>query len=92
MIKRLKSDNLMLYSLCFTCIFGFFTLSMFLHHLYMILNNESVIESSSLYRKNPFNFGKRANWEQIFGANKWLWPLPVSPDQTISGVEYPIHE
>jgi hypothetical protein len=46
----------------------------------MIVNNESVIESSSLYRKNPFNFGKRANWEQIFGANKWLWLLPVSPD------------
>ena len=26
---------------------------------------------------SPYDVGAKANWEQIFGRNKLLWPLPI---------------
>jgi len=42
-------------------------------HCRMVLLNETTIEGPSpVYNINP-----RANWEQVFGTNSWLWFLPV---------------
>ena len=77
----------MVYTL--TAAFGLFTSSLASFHIYLILSNKSTLESEALDNYNPFNMGTRANWEQIFGTNAWLWFLPVVSKDAITGLEYP---
>ncbi|KAL1524571.1 hypothetical protein AB1Y20_019461 [Prymnesium parvum] len=48
-------------------------LCFFSFHVRMVLLNETTIEGPS----SMYNINSRANWEQVFGTNKWLWFLPV---------------
>ena len=52
-------------SLMLLCFFSF--------HLRMVMRNETTIEGPS----PEFDVGTRRNWEQVFGADPWLWFLPV---------------
>jgi len=52
-------------------------------HLNLALYNKTTIEN--LDKKNEpyvsvYDIGPKANWEQIFGLNKWLWPFPMFCD------------
>lgn len=49
-------------------------------HLNLALSNKTTIEN--LDKKGEdyqslYDIGAKANWEQIFGHNKLLWPFPV---------------
>ena len=35
-------------------------------------------DPSKTMSENPFDVGKRRNWEQVFGSNPWLWFFPVA--------------
>jgi len=53
-------------------------------HIYLTLHNITTIEHiekrdpSRSMAENPFDVGKRRNWEQVFGSNPYLWFLPVA--------------
>nr|PIM04855.1 DHHC zinc finger domain-containing protein [Toxoplasma gondii COUG] len=69
--------------------FGFVTLVMFLTHLYYVLVNMTTIEVQ-YPSANPYNVGRLANMQQIFGKFDWSWFLPVTPRQPIcSGDVFP---
>ena len=59
----------------------FFSLSS--PHADLTLHNITTIEHiekrdpSKSMSENPFDVGKRRNWEQVFGNNPWFWFLPV---------------
>ncbi len=50
----------------------------------LTLHNITTIEHiekrdpSKTMSENPFDVGKRRNWEQVFGSNPWLWFVPVA--------------
>jgi len=56
-------------------------MTMFLRfHITLALSNKTTIEN--LEKKgqpfvSEYDIGPKANWEQIFGRNKLLWPLPI---------------
>ena len=56
-------------------------MTMFLKfHLKLALSNKTTIEN--LDKKGEeylsvYDIGSQRNWEQVFGINRWLWPLPV---------------
>ena len=64
-------------------------------HLTLILENKTTIESiekKSEAFESPFDIGRKRNWEQVFGVNKLLWPLPLvcsSGKPTVDGVYWP---
>ena len=67
---------------------AFMLLCFFTFHLRMVLKNETTIEGPS----PQFDVGARRNCAQVFGANRWLWLLPVwgdGPDG--DGVHWPMH-
>jgi len=47
-------------------------------HVNLVLDNYTTIENLEREEgaKSKFDIGKRRNWEQVFGANHWLWWLP----------------
>jgi hypothetical protein len=51
-------------------------LDLTLHNITTIEHIEKRDPSKSM-AENPFDVGKRRNWEQVFGNNPWLWFLPV---------------
>ncbi len=48
-----------------------------LHNITTIEHIEKRDPSKSM-SENPFDVGKRRNWEQVFGNNPWLWFVPVA--------------
>eukprot|EP01120_Amphizonella_sp_Union-15-10_P004320 TRINITY_DN1494_c0_g1_i4.p1 TRINITY_DN1494_c0_g1~~TRINITY_DN1494_c0_g1_i4.p1 ORF type:complete len:141 (-),score=17.90 TRINITY_DN1494_c0_g1_i4:82-504(-) len=64
----------------------FFTLS----HVFLILKNQTTIESS--YRNqdnnNIWDIGAFNNWVQVFGEDKFLWLLPL-PTSLGNGIKFP---
>jgi len=57
----------------------FFTLVGFvLMHYQLALRNETTLESLVNLSANPWDKGKRANWEEVFGSKPFLWFLPVN--------------
>eukprot|EP00028_Trichosphaerium_sp_Am-I-7-wt_P002512 CAMPEP_0168524282 /NCGR_PEP_ID=MMETSP0405-20121227/10551_1 /TAXON_ID=498012 /ORGANISM="Trichosphaerium sp, Strain Am-I-7 wt" /LENGTH=65 /DNA_ID=CAMNT_0008546447 /DNA_START=279 /DNA_END=476 /DNA_ORIENTATION=- len=52
----------------------------------MTLKNETTIEG--FFRENPYDIGRRKNWEQTMGKNPWLWFMPVPTTQG-NGLVYP---
>ncbi|KEP59910.1 UNVERIFIED_CONTAM: DHHC zinc finger protein [Hammondia hammondi] len=62
---------------------------MFLTHLYYVLVNMTTIEVQ-YPSANPYNVGRLANMQQIFGKFDWSWFLPVTPRKPIcSGDVFP---
>ena len=56
-------------------------ITMFLKfHLKLALSNKTTIENLEM-KGNPYkslyDITADANWAQIFGGNKWLWPFPI---------------
>jgi len=47
-------------------------------HLKLVLENYTTIENLEREEgaKSKFDIGRRRNWEQVFGANMWLWWCP----------------
>jgi len=47
-------------------------------HLRLVLQNYTTIENLEKKdgAKSKFDIGSRRNWEQVFGANSWLWWCP----------------
>ncbi|PHJ25863.1 dhhc zinc finger domain-containing protein [Cystoisospora suis] len=69
--------------------FGLVTLVMFLTHLYYMLINVTSIEVQ-YPSPNPYNVGRMANTQQVFGKFDWSWFLPIRPRSPVcSGVSYP---
>merc|ERR1712137_1227854 len=48
-------------------------------HLKLVMDNYTTIENLEREEgaKSKFDIGRRRNWEQVFGANAWLWWLPM---------------
>jgi len=46
-------------------------------HIHFALTNQTTLESFGKRKPNPFDLGKKKNWEQVFGADPFLWFLPV---------------
>jgi len=42
-------------------------------HLFLVVKNRTTIEMNA----SKFDVGMRANFEQVFGENPWIWFLPV---------------
>jgi len=63
---------------------------LFLFHMYLISKNLSTIEVN-YFSKNPFDMSdKIRNIEQIFGVNKLMWLIPVSPNgRPTDGMNFP---
>jgi len=56
-----------------------FTLTNFIRfHIRLVMENYTTIENLEREEgaKSKFDIGRRRNWEQVFGANAWLWWLP----------------
>lgn len=56
-------------------------MTMFLKfHIKLALSNKTTIENLEM-KGNPYqslyDISADKNWSQIFGGNKWLWPIPV---------------
>jgi hypothetical protein len=66
------------------------TAGLFFFHVHMIMSNKSSLEMEALAFYNPFHQGKKSNWAQIFGENKVTWFIPVDPQQTVDGLDYPV--
>ena len=49
-------------------------------HIYLATTNKTTIENldkKGREYKSIYDMGSRNNWYQIFGTNKYLWPLPI---------------
>ncbi len=42
-------------------------------HAYLVVRNRTTIEMDT----NKYDVGTRANFEQVFGQNPWIWFLPI---------------
>jgi len=65
-------------------------------HVKLVLENYTTIENLEREEgaKSKFDIGKRRNWEQVFGANQWLWWLPwhtVSSRPIGDGARWRVH-
>jgi len=59
-------------------------------HIDLALKNQSTLESFKIsQRNNPYDLGRRANWEQVFGKSPWLWFVPVATTLG-NGLTFPI--
>ncbi|XP_067950158.1 palmitoyltransferase ZDHHC2-like [Watersipora subatra] len=75
--------------------FAFSVFGLLSYHIYLILRNQSTLES---FRppvlknlgpdKHVFDLGKKRNWREVFGDNPKLWFLPVVSCKG-DGVTYP---
>lgn len=56
-------------------------MTMFLRfHIGLALSNKTTIENLEMKGRpfvSAYDIGANANWEQIFGRNRLLWPLPI---------------
>jgi len=59
-------------------------------HIKFVFQNTTTLESFDrvLRRDNPYNIGRRANWEQVFGKKALLWFLPFA-NGTADGISFP---
>merc|ERR1712039_1120853 len=79
------------------CVMLFFTLMNFIKfHLKLVLENYTTIENLEREEgaKSKFDIGRRRNWEQVFGANPWLWWCPVHTQASRpigDGVRWRVH-
>jgi len=65
-------------------------------HLKLVLENYTTIENLEREEgaKSKFDIGRRRNWEQVFGANTWLWwcPWHMQASRPIGdGVRWRVH-
>jgi hypothetical protein len=65
-------------------------------HVNLVRNNYTTIENLEREEgaKSKFDIGMRRNWEQVFGANKWLWwfPLHTQSSRPVGdGVRWRVH-
>jgi len=65
-------------------------------HVKLVLDNYTTIENLEREEgaKSKFDIGKRRNWEQVFGANQWLWWLPLHTQASRpigDGVRWRVH-
>jgi len=65
-------------------------------HLKLVCENYTTIENLEREEgaKSKFDIGRRRNWEQVFGANQWLWwyPRHVQASRPIGdGVRWRVH-
>jgi len=65
-------------------------------HVKLVLDNYTTIENLEREEgaKSKFDIGRRRNWEQVFGANKWLWWLPMHTQTSRpvgDGVRWRVH-
>lgn len=65
-------------------------------HLKLVLENYTTIENLEREEgaKSKFDIGRRRNWEQVFGANPWLWwcPLHTQASRPVGdGVRWRVH-
>lgn len=57
--------------------------ALFLYHLYLIGRNQTTTESFRApvfaygVDKSGYNLGLKHNYREIFGAQPWLWLLPI---------------
>lgn len=74
-----------------------FTLTNFIRfHVKLVLENYTTIENLEREEgaKSKFDIGRRRNWEQVFGANAWLWWLPLHTQASRpvgDGVRWRVH-
>jgi palmitoyltransferase len=54
--------------------------SFFKFHVGLVCRNSTTIETmdKTTVKKSEYNRTCRQNWRQVFGANPWLWPFPVT--------------
>lgn len=54
--------------------------SFFKFHVGLVCKNSTTIETmdKTTMKKNEYSRSCRQNWVQVFGANPWLWLLPMS--------------
>ena len=81
----LESRSAVIMSFVLAAAIGVAVLGFLLFHTYLLLTNQTTIEfissqptsalrESATFRKNPFDLGRRANWNQVFGEQgRWRW-------------------
>merc|ERR1740139_2101252 len=65
-------------------------------HVNLVQNNYTTIENLEREdgAKSKFDIGKRRNYEQVFGANRWLWWVPLHTQSSRpvgDGVRWRVH-
>lgn len=65
-------------------------------HMKLVLENYTTIENLEREEgaKSKFDIGRRRNWEQVFGANTWMWWLPMHTQASRpigDGVRWRVH-
>jgi len=68
-------------------VFGLGLFVFALSHIRFALSNVTTLESFEAL-PNPYNVGKRVNWEQVFGPSPVLWFLPIT-NGIGDGVNFP---
>jgi len=59
-------------------------------HVDLAMKNQTTLESFKVsQRNNPYDLGRRANWEQVFGRSPSLWFFPV-PTYLGNGLQFPL--
>lgn len=82
--------------LCFVAaMFSLSLVALFGYHLYLVAQNKTTLEAirppvfSYGPDKQGYNLGCKRNFVEIFGENKWLWPLPVHTHLG-DGIRFPV--
>jgi len=85
-----SSETFQVLIMCVICaIFGLGLLCFAGVHIDLAFKNQTTLESFKVKsRDNPYDLGRRANWEQVFGTNPWYWFVPVYTSIG-NGMDYP---
>lgn len=78
--KMLYKNMFIQISYLFNCIIACLMTAFLRFHIELALTNTTTIENlerKGEKRKSIYDIGAKANWEQIFGTNKLLWPFPM---------------
>eukprot|EP01127_Copromyxa_protea_P023974 TRINITY_DN9242_c0_g1_i1.p1 TRINITY_DN9242_c0_g1~~TRINITY_DN9242_c0_g1_i1.p1 ORF type:complete len:283 (-),score=34.50 TRINITY_DN9242_c0_g1_i1:60-908(-) len=84
------TDTFQVLIMCIVCtVFGLGLLCFAGIHIDLSLKNLTTLESFKISSKeNPYDLGRKENWEQVFGRNPWYWFIPIFTSLG-NGVEYP---
>ncbi|KAK9882430.1 hypothetical protein WA026_021461 [Henosepilachna vigintioctopunctata] len=93
---ELHGTSFQIVSLFFMAVLlGFSTITLLVYHCYLLVKNETTIESMrkpvfrSDFNIKSYDIGFKQNFCEVFGNNPWLWCLPIFTTRG-EGIDFPV--